>query len=206
MSALATQPTAVAGALASLRAGGTIVIYDERTDTGDLVAAAELVDAATINFMVREARGFVAVALTAERCDRLGVRAMCEPSRPCGDRALPNVTIEARAGTTTGISAADRARTIIVAGREASGPRDLISPGHVPPLRAAPGGLLAHPGRVEAAVDAVALAGLEPAAAICDALNEDGELAGREDLARLELPHVSVGELTLARFDAWAAL
>lgn len=207
--AVVDAQSSLASALARLGSGEIIVLYDERTDHVDLFAAADLTDAATVNTMVREARGFLALALSAQQCDVLGLREMkAAGSQACGDRALPLVTIEAREGVSTGISSADRARTIRCAAIEADGPRGLVSPGHVFPLRAAPGGLLERRGRVEAAIDAMLLAGLNPAATICDVLAEDGQDGRLDDAVRLSerlgLASISIEQIRDARLDSWA--
>lgn len=185
-----------------------VVLYDPRTDTADLVAAAALVTPTTINLMAHEGRGMIAVALTTERCDTIGVQPMSPiTAMASGDRAMPNLSIEARIGVSTGISAADRAATVLTAAVTAHGPQDLVTPGHVVPLRAVPGGVLARRGRVEAAVDALALTGLTPAAVLCDLLAADGELARYGDVlaicSRLGLELLSFDDVLSARLDAW---
>lgn len=203
---------ALAAALSELRGGRVVALYDARNERADLIAAAALTRAETVALMAREARGLVAVALTPERCRRLGLREMVSDAVPStrDDRALPLVSIEARQGVKTGISAADRARTIVTAALDAEGPGDLVSPGHVFPVAAAPGGLLERYGRIEAAADAVRLAGLRPAAAICDVLNEDGDLAGLDEVIELSqrvgLARVAIGDLADARLELeWGA-
>lgn len=199
-------------ALQELRAGRIVVLVDSALNQADLVAAAELTDPATVAQMARIGRGIIAVALDFQRCEQLGLSRMVSaiPSRNPGVRELPLISVEARDGISTGISAADRARTIrlLAAGEAAS---QLVSPGHVFPVPAAPGGLLARRGRIEAAVDAVALAGRRPVASICDLLDEDGsvadtgfaaEVAERHGLARLEVDQLV--ELRLAsQWQSW---
>jgi 3,4-dihydroxy 2-butanone 4-phosphate synthase / GTP cyclohydrolase II len=206
---LASAPaTRVGAALAQLRGGGLVILHDAQRDRGDLIAAAERTTAETVNEMAVHGRGFVAVAMTPQRADDLGLERL--PVRGDAlhgrcDRVLPMVSIEGRWGVTTGISAADRARTITTVAASDSAPSDLVSPGHVFPLTSSEGGLLERYSRVDAAVDAVRLAGLTPVSTVCDVLDEDGELAGGADLyalaERLELPMVTVGELVEARFD-----
>jgi 3,4-dihydroxy 2-butanone 4-phosphate synthase/GTP cyclohydrolase II len=186
----APAPAAVEGALAALRAGETVVLRDGEGAgaSGYLLSAAQSVGAEDVNFMAREGRGLVCVALTAERCAELGLerippRGLAEPSKEF------TVSIEAREGVSTGISAADRARTIAVACDPRSGPDDLRTPGHVFPLRARPGGLRERAGEAEAAVELLALAGLRPAAVLCEVLGEDGHLARGDELALFEHRH-----------------
>src|SRR5690606_7730429 len=137
--------------------------------------AAEHVTPEAINFMAREGRGLICLALTGERCDALALPQMTgENSSPLGTAFT--VSIEARGKVTTGISAADRAATIRTAIDPASGPADLLRPGHVFPLRARPGGVLERTGQTEASTDLARLAGLTPAAVICEIMNEDGTM------------------------------
>ncbi len=203
--------TAVGDALEQLRAGGLVILHDTHRNEGDLIASARLIDAATVTTMTRSGRGLVSVALTERRARQLGLRAL--PQRRAGGRALCErtpafVSLEARVGVSTGISAADRAQTIATTATGSAA--DLVSPGHIFPLVASAGGLLERYGRLEAATDAVRLAGLEPVAAICDVLDDDGKLALGEHLtalaSELGVPLVTIGELVEARFDdAWAA-
>jgi 3,4-dihydroxy-2-butanone 4-phosphate synthase len=180
-------------ALASdeLAAGRMVLLRDdcERRGEGDLLIAAEFADAAAVNFMVTEARGVVCVALSTERCARLGLEQIGNRGNQSslGDSAM--VSIEAREGVTTGISAADRARTIAVAIDPASGPEDLVVPGHIFPLRARPGGLLERAGRTEAAVDLTAGAGLRGGGVLCQLMRDDGHMATGEDLEVFAVRH-----------------
>ena len=133
--------------------------------------------------MATHARGLICLCLTGERCDELGLRQMTEHNEtPLGTAFT--VSIEAREGVTTGISAADRSRTIQVAIDPSRGRDDLVQPGHVFPLRAAPGGVLERTGQTEAAVDLARLAGLNPAGVVCEIMNEDGTMARVPDLSR----------------------
>jgi 3,4-dihydroxy 2-butanone 4-phosphate synthase/GTP cyclohydrolase II len=165
---------------------------------GELVMAAEKVDAGHVAFMVRWARGIVSVAMTEQR-----IREMAIPLLPAkgGDpyAEVVGVSVEARYGVTTGISAADRARTIQTLAAETSGPRDLTMPGHVPPLLALTGGVMAKSGRAEAAIDLVSLAGLRPCAALCTILGDDGEAARGQELWAFahshKLPLVTVRDI-----------
>jgi 3,4-dihydroxy-2-butanone 4-phosphate synthase len=180
----------VAAVLAELAAGRMVVLRDDRDrgGEGDLLLAAEHADAAAINFMAKEARGLICLALAAERADELGLAPIGTRGKSrLGDASM--VSIEARSGVSTGISAADRARTIAVAVDPQSGAEDLVGPGHVFPLRARPGGVLEREGRIEAAVDLAMAAGLRPAAVLCQVMREDGRMASGEDLERFAERH-----------------
>ena len=182
----------VALATDELAAGRMVLLRDdcERRGEGDLLIAAEFADAAAINFMVTEARGVVCVALSTERCRELGLEQIGNRGNrsSLGDSAM--VSIEAREGVTTGISAQDRARTIAVAVDPASGPEDLVQPGHVFPLRARAGGVLERAGRTEAAVELASIAGLRRGGAVlCQVMREDGHMARDEDLEAFAVRH-----------------
>ncbi len=161
-----------------LRRGRMVVIMDDedRENEGDLLIAAEHVRPEHINFMVRFARGLVCLTLTQERCRQLQLPLMVSDNN---SRMTTNftVSIEAAEGVTTGISAADRATTVRAAIKPDAGPRDVVQPGHIFPLMARPGGVLARAGHTEAGIDLPRLAGLSPASAICEILNEDGSMA-----------------------------
>jgi 3,4-dihydroxy-2-butanone 4-phosphate synthase len=208
------DPVALAGD--ELAAGRMVLLRDdcERRGEGDLLIAAEFADAAAINFMTREARGIVCLALSTGRCAQLGLEQIGNRGNrsSLGDSAM--VSIEAREGVTTGISAADRARTIAVAVDPASGPEDLVQPGHVFPLRARPGGVLERAGRTEAAVDLAGAAGLRGGGVLCQVMRDDGHMAtgedlevfaGRHGLAIVDVSGV-VGHARAARPDAAAKL
>ena len=169
--------------VAELRAGRMVILVDEedRENEGDLVMAAEFVTPETINFMVTHARGLVCLTLTEERCRQLDLPLMASRN---GTRYGTNFTmsIEAAEGVETGISAADRARTIRVAVARDAKPSDLVQPGHIFPLQAARGGVLVRAGHTEAGCDLTAMAGLTPAAVICEVLNPDGTMARLPDL------------------------
>jgi 3,4-dihydroxy 2-butanone 4-phosphate synthase/GTP cyclohydrolase II len=187
-------------ALERFRRGGFVILVDDedRENEGDLAIAAEAVTPDAVNFMVRFGRGLVCVALTEERCDELDLPLMVrDNSAPFGTAFT--VSIEARGRVTTGISTADRAATIRATADPATGPADLLRPGHVFPLRAKKGGVLKRAGQTEASVDLARLAGLQPAAAICEILNEDGTMARVPDLtvfaAKHDLPILTVAEL-----------
>jgi 3,4-dihydroxy 2-butanone 4-phosphate synthase/GTP cyclohydrolase II len=159
-----------------------ILVDDEsRENEGDLIIPAQMATPESVNFMARHGRGLICLALTRERVDQLGLQPM---SRSNGARLETAFTtsIEAREGVTTGISAADRARTISVAIDAAKGPEHIVSPGHVFPLVARDGGVLVRAGHTEAAVDVARLAGLNPAGVICEIMSEDGSMARMDDL------------------------
>lgn len=188
-----------APAAEALGDGRTILLVDEAGRwPAHVVVAASRCRAEDVTFMARWARGVVGLALTAEHCDRLGLRSMGRLDRR-GDGLDYTVSIEARDGVSTGISAADRARTVAVAVAPGSGPLDLVVPGHVFPLRAAPGGIGVRPGPVEAAVELARLGGTGPTAVVCAVLDEDGEVAARPYLrglaARFALPVVSISQV-----------
>jgi 3,4-dihydroxy 2-butanone 4-phosphate synthase/GTP cyclohydrolase II len=170
-------------AIEDIRSGRFVVVVDDadRENEGDLTIAAQFVTPEAINFMATHARGLICLCLTPERCDELGLRPMTERNEtPLGTAFT--VSIEAREGVSTGISAADRARTIQVAIDPGSTPHDLVQPGHVFPLRARPGGVLQRAGQTEAAVDLARLAGLNPAGVVCEIMNADGTMARVPDL------------------------
>jgi 3,4-dihydroxy 2-butanone 4-phosphate synthase/GTP cyclohydrolase II len=170
-------------AIEEIRSGRFIVVVDDpdRENEGDLVIAAQFATPDAINFMATHARGLICLCLTGERCDELGLHPMTERNEtPLGTAFT--VSIEAREGVTTGISAHDRSRTIQVAIHPAAGPDDLVQPGHVFPLRARPGGVLERTGQTEAAVDLARLTGLSPAGVVCEVMNEDGTMARVKDL------------------------
>lgn len=166
-----------------LRNGRMVVLVDEedRENEGDLVLAADFVTPEAINFMARHARGLICLTLTEQRCRELRLPLMVQTS---GSAYGTNFTlsIEAATGVTTGISAADRARTIAVAVGADSKPEDIVQPGHIFPVMAQPGGVLARAGHTEAGCDFAALAGLSPASVICEILKEDGTMARLPDL------------------------
>ena len=176
--------------IADLREGRMVVIMDDedRENEGDLIMAASRVRPADINFMARYGRGLICLTLTGERCEQLRLPLMVSDTNR---RRSTNftVSIEAAEGITTGISAHDRARTIRAAVAAGARPDDLRQPGHVFPLMAQPGGVLTRAGHTEAGCDLVRLAGLEPAAAIVEILNEDGTMARRDDLLRFAHRH-----------------
>src|SRR5687768_625738 len=177
-------------AIEDIRDGRMVVVCDDedRENEGDLTMAAQFATPDAINFMAKEGRGLICLALTPERCDELGLDLMAAKNESPFETAF-TVSVEAREGVTTGISAADRARTIAVAVDPASAPRDLVQPGHVFPLKAKPGGVLERTGQTEAAVDLARLAGLNPAGVICEIMNDDGTMARVPDLERYCAQH-----------------
>jgi 3,4-dihydroxy 2-butanone 4-phosphate synthase/GTP cyclohydrolase II len=187
-------------AVEDIREGRMVVVVDDpdRENEGDLTIAAQFATPEAINFMATHARGLICLCLTEERADELGLRPMTEHNEaPLGTAFT--VSVEAREGVTTGISAADRSRTIQVAIHPESTPRDLVQPGHVFPLRAKPGGVLERIGQTEAAVDLARLAGLTPAGVVCEIMNDDGTMARVPDLVpyceRHGLKMVTVADL-----------
>jgi 3,4-dihydroxy 2-butanone 4-phosphate synthase/GTP cyclohydrolase II len=172
-------------ALEEIKAGRMVVVVDDedRENEGDLTMAAQFVSPEAINFMAMHGRGLICLALTEERAHALRLHPMTRDNQSRFGTAF-TVSIEARQGVTTGISAADRARTIQVAIDPSSGPQDLVQPGHVFPLVAKTGGVLTRTGQTEAAVDLARLAGLIPAGVICEIMNEDGTMARVPDLVK----------------------
>ena len=176
--------------ISELQAGRMVVLVDEedRENEGDLILAAEHVTPQAINFMATHARGLICLTLTRERCNRLGLRHMVEHNRSSHGTAF-TASIEAAEGVTTGISAADRARTVQAAVARNARPSDIVQPGHIFPLMAADGGVLMRAGHTEAGCDLAALAGFEPAAVICEVMNPDGTMARLPDLERFAAEH-----------------
>ena len=171
-------------AIEEIREGRMVVVCDDedRENEGDLVMAAQFVTPEAVNFMAKEARGYICLALTGERCEQLGLDLMTAKNESQMQTPF-TVTIEARHGVTTGVSAHDRAHTIQVAVDPESGPGDLVQPGHVNPLKAKAGGVLERTGHTEASIDLARLAGLRPAGVICEIMNDDGSMARVPDLA-----------------------
>jgi 3,4-dihydroxy 2-butanone 4-phosphate synthase/GTP cyclohydrolase II len=176
--------------LADLRAGRMVVLMDDedRENEGDLIIAAEHVRAEDINFMAHYGRGLICLTLTRERCRQLRLPLMVSDTN-VDHRTNFTVSIEAAEGVTTGISAHDRAHTIRTAVRRDARAEDLRQPGHIFPLMAQPGGVLTRAGHTEAGCDLTRLAGLEPAAAIVEILNDDGTMARRPDLEKFAQRH-----------------
>ncbi len=177
-------------AIAEIRAGRMIVLMDDedRENEGDICMAAEKVSPEAIAFMARYARGLICLPLTDEKLAELGLPMMvAENSTPLGTAFT--LSIDARRGIGSGISAADRATTILAAVRDGAGPSDVVSPGHVFPLRARRGGVLVRTGQTEGAVDLARLAGLKPAGVICEIMNDDGSMARMPDIERFADTH-----------------
>ncbi|HEX8293210.1 MAG TPA: 3,4-dihydroxy-2-butanone-4-phosphate synthase [Pyrinomonadaceae bacterium] len=193
-------------AAADMRDGRMIIIVDDedRENEGDLVCAAELVTPEAVNFMATHARGLICMPLTEERCDELHLTMQVADNTSFLGTAF-TVSIEARRGVTTGISAADRATTILTAVDPKTRPQDLARPGHVFPLRARKGGVLVRPGQTEASVDLARIAGLNPSAVICEIMNEDGTMARMPQLeefaARHQLKIITVADLVRYRMQ-----
>jgi 3,4-dihydroxy 2-butanone 4-phosphate synthase / GTP cyclohydrolase II len=186
-----TSPFArVDEAIEDVREGKFVVIVDaaDRENEGDLMIAAQFATPEAINFMAMHARGLICLALTEERCDELELRPMTYNNETPLETAF-TISIEAREGVTTGISAADRSHTIQVAIDPSKGSTDLIQPGHVFPLRARTGGVLRRTGQTEAAVDLARLAGLNAAGVICEVMKEDGTMARVPDLVEYCASH-----------------
>jgi len=196
----------IEAALAAFRAGKMIILVDDedRENEGDLCIAAEKATATAVNFMAKHGRGLVCLALSEERARALNLPLMV----PEGQNASAfgtafTVSIEAARGVTTGISAKDRAHTILTAVKDGARPEDLVRPGHVFPLRARPGGVLVRAGQTEGSVDLARLAGLRPAAVICEVMNDDGTMSRMPELQKLSrdhgLPIASVADLIAYR-------
>jgi 3,4-dihydroxy 2-butanone 4-phosphate synthase/GTP cyclohydrolase II len=182
---MTTKPfSTIEEAIEDIREGKMVVVCDEedRENEGDLTLAAQFATPDAINFMAKEGRGLICLALEPERCDELGLDLMAAKNESPFQTAF-TVSIEAREGVTTGISAHDRAHTIQVAIDPRSTPRDLVQPGHIFPLKAKAGGVLERAGQTEAAVDLARLAGVTPAGVICEIMNDDGTMARVPDLA-----------------------
>ncbi len=191
-------------AVADLRAGKLVIIVDDedRENEGDLVCAAELITPEIINFMATHGRGLICLSLTEERCDELHLTMQVSDNTSYFGTAF-TVSIEARKGITTGISAHDRAHTILIAVDSRTKWTDLARPGHVFPLRARAGGVLVRPGQTEASVDLARIAGLHPAGVICEVMNEDGTMARLPQLQSFAAKHnlkiISVADLVRYR-------
>ena len=193
-------------AVAEIRDGRMIIIVDDedRENEGDLVCAAEKISPEIINFMARHARGLICLPLTEDRCDELHLTTQVADNTSYLGTAF-TVSIDARRGISTGISAADRATTILVAVDPSSRPQDLARPGHIFPLRAKNGGVLVRPGQTEASVDIARIAGLYPAGVICEIMNEDGTMSRMPQLEAFAAQHnlkmISVADLVRYRIS-----
>jgi len=180
----------IEGALDDLRQGKMIILVDDegRENEGDLTMAAEKVTSEAINFMAKHGRGLICLSLDPDIVEKLKLPLMVQDNRSHFQTAF-TVSIEAKHGVTTGISAADRARTILTAVDDNAVPDDLVQPGHVFPLRARRGGVLFRAGQTEGSVDLARLAGLKPAGVICEIMNDDGTMARRPDLDAFSEKH-----------------
>ena len=176
--------------VADIRAGRMVILTDDedRENEGDLTLAADAVTPEAINFMATHGRGLICLALTEEQVDRLHLPLMAANNQSPYHTAF-TVSIEARSGVTTGISAHDRAETVRVAADPRSSPQDIVTPGHVFPLRARRGGVLVRSGQTEGSVDLARMAGLTPAGVICEVMNDDGTMARLKDLERFATRH-----------------
>jgi 3,4-dihydroxy 2-butanone 4-phosphate synthase / GTP cyclohydrolase II len=200
-----TRPFArVEEAIAAIRSGQMVIVVDDedRENEGDLTVAAEKITPEAINFMAQYGRGLICLAMTPERLDALEIPLMVTQNSSRFETAFC-VSIEARERTTTGISAADRAATVLAAINPATQPSDLVRPGHVFPLRARSAGVLARAGQTEAAVDLARLAGLHPSGVICEIMNKDGTMARVPQLSRFarrhNMPLITVADLITYR-------
>jgi len=180
----------IEAALEDIRAGRMVILVDDenRENEGDLMLAAEMVTPETINFMITHARGLVCLTLTPQKVDELRLPQMSADNQSPFETAF-TVSIEAREGVTTGISAADRATTILAAIKDGAGPRDIVVPGHIFPLRAKTGGVLVRTGQTEGSVDLARLAGLKPFGVICEVMNTDGTMSRMPDLEKFAAQH-----------------
>jgi 3,4-dihydroxy 2-butanone 4-phosphate synthase / GTP cyclohydrolase II len=200
----ATPFATIEQAIEEIREGKMVVVCDDedRENEGDLTLAAQFATPEAINFMAKEGHGLICLSLTPERCDELGLDLMAAKNESAFETAF-TVSVEARSGVSTGISAADRARTIQVAIDPKSSPRELVQPGHVFPLKAKAGGVLERVGQTEAGVDLAKLAGLNPSSVICEIMNEDGTMARVPDLIpyceRYGLKMITVADLVAYR-------
>ena len=193
-------------AVEAVARGGLVVVADDedRENEGDLIMAADAATPAAIAFMVRHTSGVICAALPGDRCDELALPLMVPPDANADQfRTAFTVTVDLATGTTTGISAADRAATLRALADPDRRPSDFNRPGHVFPLRARPGGVIERPGHTEAAVDLARLAGRAPAGVLCELVLDDGRMARLPDLARFArehgLPLVSIADLITHR-------
>jgi len=177
-------------ALEDIRQGKMVILVDDedRENEGDLTLAAEMITPEAINFMAKYGRGLICLTLTAEKCEQLRLPLMVASNTSSFGTAF-TVSIEAKKGVTTGISAADRAHTILTAIADGAKPEDLARPGHVFPLRAKPGGVLVRAGQTEGSVDLARLAGLRQAGVICEIMNDDGSMARMPELKKFAREH-----------------
>lgn len=200
----ATAADRVAQALAALRRGRPVLVQDDadRENEADLIASAELIDLPVMAQLIRDCSGIVCLCLDAEHVAQLGLRRMVERNESRHGTPF-TVSIEAREGISTGVSAADRVTTVLAAIAPDAGPHSIVSPGHVFPLCADAGGVLARRGHTEAAVDLMRLAGLRPAAVLCELMNADGSMARGAQVAayarQFDLVRLSVEDVVQVR-------
>jgi 3,4-dihydroxy 2-butanone 4-phosphate synthase/GTP cyclohydrolase II len=180
----------IEAAIEDIKQGKMVILVDDedRENEGDLTMAAEMVTPDAINFMAKYGRGLICLTLTEEKCDQLRLPPMVENNTSAFSTAF-TVSIEAKKGVTTGISAADRSHTILTAVEDGAGPEDLSRPGHIFPLRARNGGVLVRTGQTEGSVDLARLAGLKPAGVICEIMNDDGTMARLPQLRKFAKEH-----------------
>ena len=186
------QLNSITDILEDIKLGKPVIIVDDesRENEGDLIVSAEKITAETVNFMVKEARGLLCLTLPGKRCDFLGLSPMVATNSNMSEFKTPfTVSIEAAKGVTTGISAHDRAHTIRTAVNSNAKPESLVQPGHIFPLRSQSGGVLSRAGHTEAGCDLTRLAGLKPAAAIIEIMNEDGSMSRRPELKAFAEKH-----------------
>ena len=190
-------------AIEKIKAGGMVILVDDedRENEGDLCMAAEAVTPEAINFMAKFGRGLICLPMTSEKCDALNLPLMVNENTSRFQTGF-TVSIEARKGVTTGISAADRATTILAAVADEAKPSDLARPGHIFPLRARDGGVMVRVGQTEGSVDLARLAGLKPAAVICEIMDEDGTMARMPALEKFSDKH-GIGICTIADLVAY---
>ncbi|APX92437.1 3,4-dihydroxy-2-butanone-4-phosphate synthase [Halomonas sp. 1513] len=186
----ATGMASIAELIDDIRQGKMVILMDDedRENEGDVIMAAEKVEAQHINFMARHARGLICLPMTRERCQRLKLPLMVSDNGS-GFGTKFTLSIEAAEGVSTGISAADRARTVQAAVARDARAEDIVQPGHIFPLMAEPGGVLRRAGHTEAACDLAAMAGLDPSGVICEVMNDDGSMARRPELERFAAEH-----------------
>lgn len=200
---MSAAPQSIERVIEAYRAGRMVIMLDdaERENEGDFMVAAECATAELINQMARDGRGLICLTLTPDRCRQLGLSPMTQHNRTRFGTNF-TVSVEAAQGVTTGISVPDRLRTIQAAVNRQARPEDLVSPGHMFPIQADPGGVLARPGHTEAGVDLARLCGFEPASVICEILSEDGSMARLPELlAYAEKHDMPLG--TIADLRRW---
>lgn len=203
-----TAQSRVEAALRALRAGKMVLLTDhpDRENEGDLIYPAEVVTPEIINFMIRHCSGIICLSITRAQANQLGLEDMVPPSANNSQRGTPfMVSIEAKHGITTGVSAADRAATILTAVKANATAADIVKPGHIFPLCAKEGGVLQRQGHTEGAIDLVQLAGFKPAAVLCEVMNPDGSMAKGEQLIQFaathDLPLLSIDDLITYRLS-----